>query len=275
MFQYAFYLKMKHLGYACSLYFDESQQLHNGFELNRVFDLNITLVSKTEVDTLMDAPGRCLKIKRKLKGRHPSFSWEHDKGYYFKPEIFEQKKPVYLQGCWLSENYFKDIENEVRTAFKFKELDARNLEICKEIENAVSPVSIHMRKGDYSTSSIHLNVDYGAYISNAVSHINRNVTGPSYYVFSDDMQFAKEVLRKTGMASANIFFIDWNKRKNSYVDMQLMSMCKHNIIANSTFSWWGAWLNNFREKMVISPKEWFTVTEWNKNAIVPASWIAV
>ena len=118
-----------------------------------------------------------------------------------------------------------------------------------------------MRKGDYTTSAIHLDLDYGAYISNAISYITQHVTDPSYYVFSDDIQFAKGILRKSGVASANIFFIHWNKGENAYRDMQLMSMCKHNIIANSTFSWWGAWLNNFKEKIIISPKEWFTVNE--------------
>lgn len=276
MFQYAFYLKMKQLGYEGSLYFDKEQQLHNGFELNKVFGLDINFISKAEVDKLLDKKQDLFsKVKRKIVGNKPSFYWEHDKGYEFKPGIFKQESSVYLQGCWLSEKYFKDIETEVRRAFTFKLPDKNNLETFNQIITDENPVSIHIRKGDYSKSSIHFNIDYADYLFKAVSFINQHIATPMFYVFSDDMPFAKEALKKFETVFPNVSFIDWNKGNQSYMDMHLMSRCKHNIIANSTFSWWGAWLNTFKDKIIISPKEWFTVNEWNKNSIIPDSWTVI
>lgn len=267
---------MKHLGYNCTLYFDNEQQKHNGFELTKVFGLDMSFAALSHVDKLLDKKKDLLsKFKRKISGYNPSFYWEHDKGYAFKPEIFKQQCSVYLQGCWLSEKYFKDIETEVRSAFNFKSPKENNLKIFNQMNTDENAVSIHIRRGDYTKSNIHLNLDYAAYLQQAVSIIDEKITNPSYYIFSDDIPFAKHVLQKTHVPASDTFFIDWNKGELSWMDLQLMSTCKHNIIANSTFSWWGAWLNTFEKKIIISPKDWFAVKEWNTNSIIPTSWTAI
>jgi len=276
MFQYALYLKLISLQYNCKLYYDSSQHIHNGLELNRVFNLNLDFASKIEVDELLDVRQTVFeKIKRNLFGRNISRYWEHDKGYEFKPEILEQSKPVYLQGCWLSDRYFSDIEATIRKAFTFfNPLTGCNLEVQKQIISEVNPVSIHIRRGDYLQSSAHSNINYESYLRNSICQICKKIETPTYYVFSDDMEYATSVLAP--FKAKEVFsFIDWNKGLDSHFDMQLMSNCKHNIIANSTFSWWGAWLNNNKGKLVISPAKWFNEGRLNDHSIIPHSWITL
>jgi hypothetical protein len=276
MFQYAFYLNMKHLGYNCKLYFDEINQMHQGFELQNVFDIDIKFANKSEVEKLLDIKKDLLsKLNRRIFGQKQFIYWEHNNGYAFKPEIVRQQKPAYLQGCWLSEKYFEDIKAEVRQAFRFKELNKKNQYFFNQINGEKNAVSIHIRKGDYLKSAIHLNVDYHSYVSQAISYLLQSRTGLSFYVFSDDIRLAREILSEYETIGSKFHFVNWNLDKESYIDMQLMANCKHNIIANSTFSWWGAWLNNYEEKIVISPKNWFAVNEWNNNSIIPDSWIVI
>ena len=274
MFQYAFYLKMKHLGYESQLYFDTSQLRHNGFELSKVFNIDATLVSKSEVEKLLDKKLDLLsKLKRKISGHNPSFYWEHDKGYAFKPEILKQKNSVYLQGCWLSEKYFADIQKEISDVFRFPSLKGKNQEVAQQIFNDSTSVGIHIRRGDYLTSNIHRNLDYKNYLNQAISLIKVKYPELNFYVFSDDSHFAKEIFNKIEHNKVNI--IDWNRSTDAFNDMHLMSLCRHQIICNSTFSWWAAWLNNNPDKIVISPKDWFTSDFLNDNDIVPDEWIKI
>ena len=214
------------------------------------------------------------KLKRKIRGSEASSYWEHNKGYEFKPAVFEQEKPVYLQGCWLSEKYFSDIKTRVREAFIFGKPGKINAKALENIAAQPNSVSIHIRKGDYQASNIHINVDYAVYLEEAMAYFTNNDAEAVYYVFSDDMIAAKEIL-ETYRNEKQIHFVDWNKGEDSFWDMFLMSKCQHNIITNSTFSWWAAWLNDNSDKIIISPKDWFTVKEWNKNSIVPPGWITV
>ena len=214
------------------------------------------------------------KIQKKDFERKVFLFWEHDKGYEFKPEIFNQKKTIYLQGNWLSEKYFVDIAEDVRKAFIFTKVDERNKKVFDLINNEENSVSIHIRRGDYLKSSVHLNIDYRQYLGVAIKLITQKVGSCRYFIFSDDIEFSKSFLPGL-ISNEDLFFIDYNSGVDSFRDMQLMSKCKHNIITNSTFSWWAAWLNDNSDKIIISPKDWFTVKEWNKNSIVPPGWITV
>ena len=135
-------------------------------------------------------------------------------------------------------------------------------------ENAVS---LHIRRGDYlqpqhwaTTGS----VCQLPYYRNAIAEMNKRVSAPSYYVFSDDIAWVKE-----NLSLPNAVYIDWNKGEDSWQDMMLMSYCKHHIICNSTFSWWGAWLNPREDKTVIVPCRWFQHSETPN--IYPAGWVKV
>ena len=138
------------------------------------------------------------------------------------------------------------------------------------IKSKQSPISIHVRRDDY-LSSKYVSGFGGIctieYYNKAVERIKEEVIDPVFYIFSDDINWCRENLKlEQGV------FIDWNTGKESWQDMFLMSQCKHNIIANSSFSWWGAWLNSNSEKIVIAPRIW-----WNglKDDVVPDSWIRI
>ena len=121
---------------------------------------------------------------------------------------------------------------------------------------------------DYDTSEYLENEqDIIAYL-NAIAEMNKRISQPSYYVFSDDIAWVKE-----NLPLPKAFFIDWNKGTESWQDMMLMSRCRHHIICNSTFSWWGAWLNPRENKTVIMPERWFRHCE--TPDICPDKWIKV
>lgn len=273
MFQYAFFLQMQHLGYPCKFYFDQSQFIHNGPEIDRVFDLHLPMATDEELDRVLGRNKNILsRIALKL-GKQVSISyWEHDKGYRYKPELFIQVRPVYLQGCWLSALYFRDIEAQVRKAFRFHEInDAENKEVAELIKHSTCSVAVHARFGDYLSSATHLNLDYRDYLKKAIHRLPVTVSR-DFFIFSDDLQKAKSVLNNLETLNGTIHFVSGNDGSQSWKDMALMSHCHYQIIANSTFSWWAAWLNDHPGKTVVAPKDWFTKDEWNQNDIVPAGW---
>ena len=161
------------------------------------------------------------------------------------------KNNTYVQGFWADEKYFKEIEYLLKKEIYPKEdFDKKNKRIAKIIQNTDS-VSIHVRRGDYvnniyNPKAIVLGIEY--YI-NSIKIISKKVKKPVYFVFSNDIEWCRQNLKIRNKT----YFIDHNKGSNSYRDIQLMSLCKHNIIANSTFSWWGAWLNSNKCKILIKP----------------------
>lgn len=276
MFQYAFFLKMQSLGYPCKFYFDKSQYIHNGPELNGVFGLPLSFATSKEIDYLLDRKmDFASRLKRKVLGARIARYWEHDKGYDFKPQIMQQRQPVYLQGCWLSPLYFLDIEGEVRNAFRFPEInDAENQEVLMRISSSPFSVAIHARFGDYFSSTTHANLDYRDYLGKAISRLP-GTNARDFFIFSDDLQEIIAVMNSMGTHHGSFHFVSGNDGNKSWKDMALMSKCHHQIIANSSFSWWAAWLNADPDKIVISPKEWFTTDFLNRNDIVPEEWITI
>lgn len=165
------------------------------------------------------------------------------------------------------------MKDETHKAFTFNSslYNEKTKAILEQIDNDENAISIHIRRGDYlepkhwkTTGS----VCQLPYYLNAIAEINKRATQPSYYVFSDDIAWAKENLSLQGAT-----FIDWNKGAESWQDMMLMSHCRHHIICNSTFSWWGAWLNPRKNKTVIVPEHWFQHCETPN--IYPPGWIKV
>lgn len=170
--------------------------------------------------------------------------------YTFDESLRNITNDRYVQGYFADERYFKGIENCIRNEFTpKKKLDEINQKILKHIQKTVS-VSIHVRRGDFITNKANsqfVGIDY--YIT-AIKKINKSIFNPVFFIFSDDISWCKENL--TPLIN-RVQFINHNKGKNSYKDLVLMSNCKHNIIANSTFSWWGAWLNQNKNKIFIKP----------------------
>lgn len=193
--------------------------------------------------------------------------------FHFQPALLDAPDNSFVKGNFQSEKYFESIESVIRDEFKFtKQLDLENLKWKNEILNSNS-VSIHIRRGDYI--SLKQNANKFAqiplsYYQSAITYISQNLPSSVFFVFSDDIKWVKENL----ISDAPLHFIENNNTpQTSHFDMQLMSLCKHNIICNSTFSWWSAWLNNNPQKMVIAPQNWFADISINSQDIIPDEWI--
>lgn len=170
--------------------------------------------------------------------------------YIFDSKYFSIKNDSYIQGFWQDIRYFKDIEDILRKEFTPKKrLDEKNQKIFKKIQESTS-VSIHVRRGDLITNKANARfIGLNYYIKN-INKINKLKNNSIFFVFSDDISWCKQNLNSF---MSSVYYIDNNKGKESYKDLFLMSSCKHNIIANSSFSLWGAWLNQNKNKILIKP----------------------
>jgi len=251
----------------------DKYQVHNGFELNKIFNLNLPIATKTILKSEFGVIGNLnlLRFLIKLKIRKIfNLRIYVERSIEFKHNLFNNEK-CYLIGYWQSEKYFKGIVDEIRKGFKFAiHLNETNSKLSEEIARC-NAISLHVRRGDYKGSkispSIHSLQD-SEYYNSAIDLICKKQASPVFFVFSDDINWAKENIRFPGKH----FFIEHNIGADSYIDMQLMSLCKHHIIANSSFSWWGAWLNDRIEKTVIAPKKWFVDGRSIKD-LLPDNWI--
>jgi hypothetical protein len=247
MFQYTLYRKFSELGREA--YYDSLQtKEHNGFELDKVFNI-------------IPKPIVSLESIHNLKVMGETFP-------KFNPAILLMDN-IYLEGNWQNINYFPD-QNNLRKEFSFKqELDEKNRGILEEIQNSNS-VSIHVRKTDYGKYAGYIfQADWMNYYGIAVNYITKNIKERplKFFVFSDDIEWCK----KNFMIP--VIFVE-NKKIDGWKDMLLMSNCKHNITANSTFSWWGAWLNKNENKIVTTPKRWF-LDNTDSNLITLNTWIKI
>jgi hypothetical protein len=178
-----------------------------------------------------------------------------------------------LEGYWQSEAYFISHQNIIRELFRFSN-SIVNKKLLAEIINKNS-VSVHIRRGDYANNDV-INSVHGLctieYYIEAFQIMSSKIANPIFYIFSDDMNWTKNTLHFLN-EKYNIVYIDQNNM-NPSEDMNLMSNCKHNIIANSSFSWWGAWLNNKPEKIIISPSVWTKNNSSNPH-LIPQTWIKI
>lgn len=191
--------------------------------------------------------------------------------FHFDPCFFELPANVYLVGYFQSERYFKQIERQIRKEFTFKIPPSLENQLLLEKMRATPAVSLHVRRGDYLLNRrIHLHhglCDF-IYYKQAIQEIEKRIVNPHFYVFSDDIPWIQANL----LIDHPIVFVTHNQGVKSYEDLRLMSHCQHHIIANSSFSWWGAWLNPQADKIVIAPKKWTNV-KLNFSDLIPTGWI--
>lgn len=200
-----------------------------------------------------------------------------EKDFNFNKSIWKVPRNAYLIGFWQSERYFFKYREILKNDFSFKEeLEGQNNELARQIE-ITNSVCIHFRRqhgfsktGETDMNGINLHgLSSMEYYHRAISLIIEKIKQPHFFVFSDQPEFAKENLK----LNCPITFVTNNDDEHCQNDMRLMSLCKHNIIANSSFSWWGAWLNQYPDKIVIAPKQWFATDIVNYEDIVPESWM--
>lgn len=187
-------------------------------------------------------------------------------------EVFNIEPNTYVEGFFQTEKYFKDIEKELLADFQFKNSpDDENQKLIDKI-SATNSISLHIRRGDYVQKKRYQNL-YATcpldYYKNGVDYITKEFSNPVVFIFSDDIEWVKKNLN----LPYESYYVSHNTGEKSYEDMRLMSLCKHNIIANSSFSWWGAWLNNNKEKIVIAPQKWFNDEKIVQTDVIPESWI--
>ena len=270
MFQFAAAFtvaKRKQVDLFLDLSWLDTRNLHNGFELENVFDIysKVNFLKKDFIFKNINIGRYLAKFDFKLK----TFEEPH---FHFSSEIFNISNHVYLKGYWQSELYFREYSNELKKIFIFsKNINESISSIKNEIYNSNS-ISIHIRRGDYvSKKNINHYIDLKNFYLKAAKNVARQTTNPIFFIFSDDPGWVS----KNFKLEYPYKIVNINNGINSFKDMYLMSLCKHNIIANSSFSWWAAWLNNNEHKMVFAPKNWFKDKSINKKNLYPISWITV
>lgn len=198
-----------------------------------------------------------------------------ERNFNFSKNILDIKAPSYLEGFWQSELYFNEIRETLIKDFEVeKPLTGKNLKVFEEIKG-VDSISLHVRRGDYvsnqQTNSFHGTCSLNYYKRSLDYIIEKKPGDLKIFAFSDDPQWIKENLK----TEIPIRFVDHNDADANFEDLRLMSLCKNNIIANSSFSWWGAWLNQNSEKIVIAPQRWYNNDKVDTSDVVPNSWTRI
>lgn len=186
----------------------------------------------------------------------------------YEPELLHRSGDVYFSGYFQTPQYFEHIRDDILRTFKLKKrLNKANSDMLQKIKKSGNAVSVHIRRGDYLKFSDIYGCVTDKYYDNAMKYIADHIKKPKFFVFSDDIQWCRDNIPKC----YDVVFVDINDGAHGYFDMELMKNCKHNIIANSSFSWWGAWLNENPNKIVIAPKQWFN--DNRPTDIIPKDWI--
>jgi hypothetical protein len=188
--------------------------------------------------------------------------------------LTKTSRSAYLDGYWQSEKYFSDIQEVIRKEFTLKSgLSPQSLEVAKDIGGNNS-VGMHFRRGDY-VSSDETRKYHGEcsarYYEKCVKMVAKKVNRPHFFIFSDEPSWVTENLKINYPTT----IVDHNGIEEDYEDLILMSRCKHFVIANSSFSWWGAWLGSFPNKIVVAPQKWFNDASLNTKDLIPESWIRI
>lgn len=277
MFQYSFgkYLSIKNNDV---LFFDTS--FYKTRDKKRRFSLNVFYIDHNKIATRKEIlvilgiyNNRIIKKIAKMINVKNKYLLE-EKSFEFNDKFKKCKeKNVYLDGYFQSEKYFKEIDKIIKDDFHLKDgLLGEQAKMIKKNILKKESVSIHIRRGDYISNPV-INKYHGVltleYYQKAINIIKSKTNNPVFYVFSDDTEWCKNNLNNL---SNDLIFIE---KQKDYEDLELMKNCTHNIIANSSFSWWGAWLNENPNKIVIAPKNWFSDKTINTNDLIPETWIKI
>lgn len=259
MFCYAFTLVLKKRNYE-DIFVDISHfnhyGLHDGFLINEIFDVkDIMIASKKEISRLTTyIPHYSLsRLVRKILPNKPK-EYIEKRDYVYDEKALLVSGDCYFEGYWQSPMYFSEFKEDVKNMFTFPPTNGKNKELLELIQ-AVNSVSIHVRRGDYLTAKSFIGICELDYYKEAICKISNAIEDPYYFIFSNDIAWCTENLKEY-LNTERISFVSHNVGKNSFWDMCLMSYCKNMIIANSSFSWWAAFLNRNKNAKIISPKKW-------------------
>lgn len=261
MFQYAMYQELKYRGKEVSI--DDftkydGQETHPNC-ITKVFDVMYELGTRKEYNRLTDSslsfPAR---VKRKLLGRKQNIYQERD-ALEYSEDIFKQED-AYVIGYFQSEKYFAHVADSLRKQYTFKErmIPSKAKEYQKQMQSCNS-VSVHIRRGDYISerfAPLYGGICTDAYYRGTMQYLRERLDCPHFFLFTNDPDWVR-----ANMVEEDCVLVECGEENADYLDMMLMSCCNHNIIANSSFSWWGAWLNPNVDKIVVAPSKWLNVTQ--------------
>lgn len=271
MFQYAYAKALQQKGYNVNLDISafETYTLHGGYGLHS-YNIDLKIAHKNELNKFITV-GFISKIRNKLKIKNSKIITETT--LLFEKKFLNIENNKYIDGYFQTEKYFSNIRDVILHQFTIKDkISNYSKDMKYAIEHANISASLHIRRGDY-LSSLNSNI-HGTcnleYYKKAIIFLNSKFGEINYFIFSDDMAWVKENLKID-----QAIYIDSKEKRIPHEDIYLMSLCDHNIIANSTFSWWGAWLNQNNEKIVIAPKRWFNDEGLEKQSkdIISEDWV--
>lgn len=253
----------------------DSYKLHNGFELKQVFGISNEVFTEPDLRRLIG--WRASPTVRQLLARLPALELLYGQNFVAErfgtttsEDFYRIPADTYIHGYWQSESFFNRHKDQIRAAFTFSDaIDSDNAALLVRI-GVQQSASIHLRRGDYLTaknSRIYHQCTPEYYIT-SMKKLEERVGAVKFFVFSDDPEWAREFFADKAY---DCEIVDQNKGPASFNDLRLMSACNHNIIANSSFSWWGAWLNSKTDKTIIAPRQWMKGVE--STRIIPSDWL--
>lgn len=252
LFQYALYKTIKEKGIQVKA--DISDYIlkrdSRNYELDKL-GLQIDIATNDELHHYYADNTRPLdRLLRYTIGKHK----------YLKEKCFDynswtlQVEDGYLSGYWQSERYFQGISEKLRNNITFQNINTLQIQEYEGLMKSCQSVSVHLRRGDYEKNdTLYGNIATVDYYYKAIEYIQEKVENPKFFLFSDDQVWAEQFMKSVGQSYV---IVQGNTGDNAYKDMYLMTCCRYHVIANSTFSWWGAWLDNRKDKVVITPDKW-------------------
>lgn len=230
------------------------------------FALTAAMATKEEVTPLVPGNNLLTKILKKIKAE----IWGSNH-LLFEPGFFSQTGDIYLNGFWQSTRYFNSIRELLLADFQLRGSDAiLYQDFSSQIKNCTA-VSIHVRRGDYASNPVvrrQFGICSKQYYQNAISAITTKIPNVTFFIFSDEPEWVKNNLKLK--QETNVVYIPSDGISDTQ-SLVLMSQCQHNIIANSSFSWWGAWLNQNPGKIVVAPTPWFDHLKSDAD-LIPDTW---
>lgn len=236
----------------------KSRNFHNGLEIERIFGIHLTeakLSDKLKMSWYFPNYWIDYHLLGKLPARKNTV--RELPGQKVNLELLDDSSDKFYDGYWQSYQYFDSCRDVILKEFTFPKIsmeDKLNFELNERLNNEENSVGIHIRRGDYLKNWKYRGLCGIDYYQKAIAYILEHIKSPKFFLFSDDIDWVKENISPL-LKGYDVTFVNWNHSINSYKDMQLMAMCKNLIIANSSFSWWAAYLNQ-NNPIVVAPEKW-------------------
>lgn len=236
----------------------------------------INIANIHEINLLRSQPQHVfIRIARMALKLGPKSTSTHilEKNRKFDPKILNLKDNVYLEGYWQSEKYFSGVANNIRKELQLKKPIPSEYQKSAEKIRSTKAVSLHIRRGDYiSNPAVRLKHGYCSdnYYQKSIEFICSIIPDATFFIFSDEIEWVKINFRINQPSE----FVSLQEHNDPHEELRLMSLCQHNIIANSSFSWWAAWLNGNSDKLVLAPRQWLQ-RSIDTPDIIPKSWVKI